>query len=220
MLDVYGLEVNKWEPYLEMAERARAKGWYHAYGHDDYSYISMEDDASVVRDMQSGLVPGLLQTSDYVRTQFRNSCLARSEQQIEVPVEIRRQRQRRLTATTNPLELDAMIDEVVLHTELPPQVRRDQLNHLAMVAELPNVTLRVIPRSAGLYDGLSSNFTVLSFPDEEEPDVAYVEHMAGQVVVEKAAHVTKYQLIFRCLGERALSPADSMRLIERLADGT
>jgi hypothetical protein len=177
----------------------------------------MEDEAAAICDMQPGLVPGLLQTSGYVRTLFGQATEHFTEPNIETAVEIRRRRQKRLTSQTNPLELDAMIDEQVLHTELPPRVRREQLNYLAMAAELPNVTVRVIPSSAGLHDGLAGNFTVLSFPDDEEPDVAYVEHLAGSVVIEKALAVEKCKLAFRSLAAIALSPPESVRLIERLA---
>jgi transcriptional regulator with XRE-family HTH domain len=220
MLDLYGLTVDVWDPYLTMAERARERGWYQAYGLDDYGYVSMEDEASQIREVQPSFVPGLLQTSDYVRSLFDNTSQPFTESDVELAVEIRRRRQKRLISPTDPIGMHAVLDETVLRRELPPRVMRDQLNYLVLAAELETVTIQVLPKSIGNHEGLHSNFALLSFPDEDEPDVGYVEHVAGSVLIEKESGVTKCKLAFDDLARRALSHEESVRLIERLADET
>lgn len=51
-------------------------------------------------------------------------------------------------------------------------------------AELPTVTLQVLPLTAGAHASMGSGFTVLALGDLGEPDTAYVGHALG------AAHVT------------------------------
>lgn len=217
MLDLYGLSIDQWDPYIEMADRAREKGWYQAYGLDDYGYVSMEDEANLIGEVQPGFVPGLLQTKDYMRALFTTASQPFTPTEIEMAVDIRRRRQKRLTAATNALGVHAVVDETVLHRDLPPRVMRDQLNYLVLASELENVTIQVLPKSLGNHDGLRGNFALLSFPDDEEPDVGYVEHVAGAVQIEKAAGVASCKLTFEDLAGKALSHTDSVRFIETLA---
>jgi transcriptional regulator with XRE-family HTH domain len=220
MLDLYGLSIDQWDPYIEMADRAREKGWYQAYGLDDYGYVSMEDEANLIREVQPGFVPGLLQTKDYMRALFETASQPFTPTEIEMAIDIRRRRQKRLTAATDALRVHAVVDETVLHRDLPPRIMRDQLNYLALAAELENVIIQVLPKSVGNHDGLRGNFALLSFPDDEEPDVGYVEHVAGAVQIEKAVGVASCRLTFEDLTGKALSHTESVQLIELLADET
>jgi hypothetical protein len=67
MLDLYGLTVPEWEPYLDLHDRATEKGWWHPCGLEDQGFIRLENDACTVREFQLGYVPGLLQTEGYIR---------------------------------------------------------------------------------------------------------------------------------------------------------
>src|SRR5919198_6276914 len=78
LLDLYGVTVDQWQPYIDLWERAKEKGWWHAYGLDDQGYVSMEADAVRVREFQLGYVPGLLQTEAYARAALAASPIRRS----------------------------------------------------------------------------------------------------------------------------------------------
>jgi hypothetical protein len=56
---------------------------------------------------------------------------------------------------------------------------------------------------------------VLSFDGLGEPDMGYIEHLMGSVHVEKEEHVARARLVFDRLRSVALSPAESVTLIER-----
>ncbi|WP_225978023.1 helix-turn-helix domain-containing protein [Gandjariella thermophila] len=218
MLDLYGVTVDQWDWYLDLYDRAREKGWWHAYGLLDAGYVGMEDEACRVREFQLGLVPGLLQTDDYIRAVFAVSPTQWSTDAVEVGVAIRRKRQERLTADP-PLEFHAILDETVLHRRLPDvEATRAQLRHIARAAGLPNVTVQVLPSDVGLHYGLVSSFTIVSFPDRQDRDVVYLEHVAGALHVEKESEVAKCRLDFDRLAALALSPEESVALIERVAD--
>jgi transcriptional regulator with XRE-family HTH domain len=216
MLDRYGLTVNEWQPYLAMWDRANEKGWWRAFGMDDTGFVSVEHDAQVIRSFEAQFIPGLLQTEPYMRAVFGMSRVRRAKRWIDNEVAVRLRRQRRLVGEP-PLELRVVIDEFALRRRFSPDVMREQLMRIVEPAALPNVTFQVVPESVGPYPGMRGSFSVLSFPDHEEHDLGYVEHAYGVAYLEKAERVRECRLAFDHLSRLALSPDESIALIERRA---
>lgn len=220
MLDLYGVPVNAWEPFVQLARDARRKGWWQVYGLSATGgYVGLEAAASSVREFALAFVPGLLQTEDYIRAVLATSIMARTQQRLDNDVAVRLRRQRRLTTDGDDLHLAAVIDETALQRPVgSATVMRDQLGHLVMMAELPNVDLRVVPTSIGAHAGMASGLTVLGFPGEADGDIAYIEHAAGQLQIEKADDVRTCILKFERLRAAALDQAASVAVLERLLD--
>ena len=131
---------------------------------------------------------------------------------------VRLRRQERLTAEEEPLELHAIIDETVLREPADdPGLVQAQLRHIVQQAALPNVTVQMVRRGA-LHPGLNGSFVVLTFPHRALPEIAYIEHAAGSLHVEDASDLRACNLRFDRLRSSALSPNDSLALIERTAD--
>lgn len=216
MLDRYGLTVSEWEPYLAMWDRANERGWWRAFGLDDMGYVSVEHDASMVRSFQDHFIPGLLQTEAYIRAVFAMSHVRRSKSWIDKQIAIRLRRRHRLVGEV-PLRFHVVIDEGVLHRRFHPAVMREQLNCLCEYAAMETVALQVVPNSAGPHPGMRGAFVVLSFPDKEERDIGYIEHVQGSAYLEKAEQVRECRLVFDHLSKLALSLEDSVALIERKA---
>jgi transcriptional regulator with XRE-family HTH domain len=220
MLDLYDAGEN-WEELLDLARQARQPGWWRAYGLTDLGYVPLEANASLVREFNITIVPGLLQTADYARAVFRSAARPLDGERIERDVEVRMIRQRRLLAEDKPLRLEAIVDESVLYRPIGGHdVLREQLDHLIITAELDTVTLRVLPAEAAEHPGLSGGFIVLTFGDLAEPDLVYVEHVIGAVHIEKGDEVARCTLAFDHLWSAALSPTDSVALLERAAART
>lgn len=218
MLDLYGAGGERWTELIELTRQTRQKGWWRAYGLDDLGYVPLETEASLVRDFTLAYVPGLLQTADYARAVFRSGLRQRTDAEVANDVTVRMIRARHLTTDTAPLELVAIVDEAVLHRPVGgAAVHRAQLAHLVWATALPAVTLQVLPRTGGSYPGMSAVFTVLSFGDLGVADMVYVEHPMGAVHMEKAADVARATLTLDHLRSLALSPGDSVALIERVA---
>jgi transcriptional regulator with XRE-family HTH domain len=218
MLDLYGVTVDQWDWYIDLYDRAREKGWWHAYGLDDRGYVSMENEACLVREFQLGFIPGLLQTDDYIRAVFAVSATRWSTSGVDIGSAIRRKRHERLTADP-PLRFHAVIDETVLHRRLPDgDASRAQLRHIVRATGLPNVTVQVLASDVGLHHGAVGSFTIVSFADRQDRDVAYIEHVAGALHMEKDSEVAKCRLTFDRLSALAHSPEDSVALIERVAE--
>jgi hypothetical protein len=78
--------------------------------------------------------------------------------------------------------------------------------------------VRVIRETIGAHDGLVSGLIVLQFPDKEDPDVAYTEHAMGSNHSDGPADVAAAKLRIDHLARLALDPAESITLIEQVAD--
>jgi transcriptional regulator with XRE-family HTH domain len=208
MLDVYGLTVPEWTPYLDMYERANEKGWWHPYRLEDQGFISLEQDASLMRSFELGYVPGLLQAEDYIRSVFAAARVQRSRKWIDTQVAIRIRRQQRLVQP-DPLRLHVVIAESALS-----QATAAQRRHIADRGRLANVTVQVLPQSVAFHEGQQGSFTLLDFPDPSDPRVLYIEHIAGYVHIEDPQQVKASRLVFDQLSKMALAPAESTAWIE------
>lgn len=183
------------------------------------TYIGFEREARTVLNFECSFVPGLLQTEDYARAAIRRGMPDGKPEDIQARVEARIERQERLTGD-EPLSLWAIIDEAVLRREVGGvDVMRAQLDHIRKMAELPVVTLQVIPFNAGAHPGMSGEFVILRFEEPVGADVVYIESMAGDLFLETPADVTRYTMMFEHLRALALSPDDSVTHIRQIVEG-
>jgi hypothetical protein len=96
-------------------------------------------------------------------------------------------------------------------------VTRQQLTALAETATWPNVAVQVIPFTAGANAGMDGHFVILAFPEPEDPPVAYVEGLMGDVYVEAGEEVDRFTLAWTQLVIQALDQAESAAMIRTLA---
>jgi len=217
MLDLYGVTIDEWEPYLALCRQGAMHGWWRDFGLADRGYVALEAAATRVRSFEMGLVPGLLQTPEYTRALFEAAVAPPPVEQWERQLQVRMLRQRRLYCEDDPLELVTVLDEAAVRRPVGgAEVHREQLEHLVIAAELDTVTLQIVPTEVGAHSSLYGGFTLLSFPDPDEPELAYVEHLTGSSHIEKAGVVERCSMAFERLRTVALSPAESLDLVERL----
>ena len=132
---------------------------------------------------------------------------------------VRLERQQRLTNGDRP-NYWAVLNEAVIRRPVGGgEVMSSQLGHIAAIAELPNVTVQVLPFSAGVHPAMDGSYSILGFPDPYDSDVVYQENQSGSVYLEKAAEVERFSQMFSYLMAKALSPEDSVRLIREVATG-
>jgi hypothetical protein len=159
-----------------------------------------------------------MQTADYARALMRAVPVRRTAEELENEVAARMYRQQRLTSAENPLELVTVIDESALYRPVGgSEVLRGQLEQIAVLAELDTVKLSVLPSAVGAHAGLASSFTILSFGELGEPDMAHVEHTIGALMLDKDGEVARARLAFERVLSDALDPAESLELVRRLA---
>ena len=84
---------------------------------------------------------------------------------------------------------------------------RAQIKALAEACRLPCVRLQVIPFRAGGHAAAGGAFTILRFPDQELPDVVYIEHLASALYLDKREDVELYSAAVARLFIEAEPPA-------------
>jgi hypothetical protein len=127
-------------------------------------------------------------------------------------------RQTLLTREDSPPNLHVVLDEAVLGRPIGGSaMMREQLHRLASEAGRPNVTIQVLPQSAGTHCGLEGSLIVLGFAEPADPDVAYAEGFFGVVYMESPQQVAHCRLAFERICEAALDPDDSLSLISAAA---
>lgn len=211
MLDLYGVIGDEEAPYVEMWQLAKEKGWWRSYGILGQGYLSLEHDATRVREFQLGFIPGQLQTVRYMRAVFAGTTSQRSRKWTENDIAVRQRRQERLVGD-KPLQYHSIIAEAALRN-----ADREQLVHLTRTGGLPNVTIQVLLESAGLHDGQFGPFILLDLPFAGDPQVLYIEHMAGSIHIEDPERLRTANLVFKHLSKLALTPEQSAVWVERLA---
>lgn len=227
LLDLYHVDEPLRADLIDIARTADGQGWlrpYHSELPEEYAaYISFEAEARSVRNYESLFIPGLLQTEDYARAVITGTLPMASQTEIEQRVQARMERQELLRGD-KPLELWAIVDEAAIRRMVGgPKVIRAQLTHLREAAEQPDITLQVIPFDVGAHPGMPGSFVYMEFGEPTDPELVYVDTLAGDLFLEADADVRRYAAMFDHLRATALSPANTMRMIstviERLEGG-
>lgn len=226
LLDAYGVEDRQLRELLLVLSGARDGGrdhWWQAYRGvlpPTYrDFISLESQASVMRTLETSVVPGLLQTPEYARAVTRAAVGAVDEERLDTLVEVRLARQDVLRSDP-PLTLSAVLDEAVLRREVGgPEVMARQLERLVEAARLPQVRLQVLPFSAGAHIGITGPFVIFSFPSTSDLDVVVLDHLTSSLYLERKEDLQAYTEAFDSLRIHALSPEDSLDYIAAIGDG-
>jgi len=111
------------------------------------------------------------------------------------------------------------VDEAALRRPVGgPRVMRAQLERLIAAAELPNVTLQVLPLAAGAHPAMVGAFSVLRFADQELPDVVYVEHLTSALYLSKQEDVDQYLHVMESICVRAAPPDRTAKIVGGVLD--
>jgi hypothetical protein len=180
---------------------------YHAKtGHNPdwlQTHLELEPRASVIKIYELGMVPGLLQIADYARALF----VSAGSKDVEGQVALRMERQQ-ILYKEDPPWLWVLLAEPVLEWQVGgAEVMRRQLARLLEVSELPNVVLRVVPKTAGAHMGLHGTFKIMKIAGA---NLVYTEAMGGGRLVQGASEVANFEMWHDQLGAVAL-PIDSSR---------
>ena len=226
LVELYGVADTHGEELLSLARDAERRGWWEAYSdalpENLAAFLGMEAEAESASQWESYVIPGVFQTEDYARQTVLavQPVMAVPPSQVEARVEARLLRQQVLTRE-KPLELKVVVDESVLIRRFGGRhVMRVQLERLAEQAQLPNVTLHILPLD-GLHPIGVGSFALLRFAaayDITFHDVVYVEQLTSSLYIEDELDAYRYGLTFDRLLEEALDPAESLELIAQTAE--
>ncbi|MEV3923703.1 helix-turn-helix domain-containing protein [Actinomadura coerulea] len=227
MCRVYGASEELKIALMGLAKETKGKGWWHAYGDvipDGFDlFIGLEEAAISREEYSPELVPGLLQTPDYARAIMRNNGHLQDEE-IERLVQLRIRRQTLVNRLTAPPALQVVLNEAVVRRAVGgPAIMAAQLHRLAEANERPNISVRVVPFSAGAHRGLETGpFILLRFPTtgdgrNHEPPTVYVQGFTGALYLDKPHEIGCYAEAFEVISDAALPQEDSSSLFRQMA---
>jgi transcriptional regulator with XRE-family HTH domain len=180
-------------------------------------FAAYEAEATALYVFEHSLIPGLLQTPEYARAVLATRPNT-AEDEIDNLVAARLARQDVLTRDEPPAPLLwALIDEGALHRPVAQgEVMRGQLTRLVEVSRRPNVTVQVLPYSAGGHTGLLGAFTIADLGGN--PGTVNVEDITDGRVSEDPGTVSRVTLRYKSLQSEALPKGASRELIARVAE--
>ncbi len=230
MLDAYGVSDRAVRDRLmRWVREGQQQGWWSEFsdvlqpdtlvpGFLD-RFLALESDATAIMEFQQSVVPGLLQTRAYAHAVISLFYERFDPAQVDRLVEVRLQRETGLTRGESPQRFHAVIDEGVLRREVGgAEVMRGQLRALLRTARRRNVSIQVLPFSAGLQLAAAGSFSVFQYEDAADRDVVILESHKGITYLEGESDVALYEQIFAAARREALTVNESAEVIGTLAD--
>jgi hypothetical protein len=135
-----------------------------------------------------------------------------SDEDIERRVALRMKRQKVLTRPDAP-NLWAVVDEAALWRLDGRSAMQEQIRHLIEMAELPNITLQVMPFYSGAHAAVGGPFTMLRFSEPDLPDLVYLEQLTSALYLDKSEDVQHYLVVMDRLCVQAKSPTETVRFL-------
>ncbi|MEU9803804.1 helix-turn-helix transcriptional regulator [Streptomyces sp. NPDC051000] len=171
---------------------------------------ALEVQMAVMRLFQPALVPGLLQTPEYIRAILQRHDL--SEDALTRTISGRLERQAVLFDSTKKLRF--VITEPVLRWRIvPPPMMAAQLDRIVSMSRLAHVDIRVVPLSAPQTDIANHAFVV------RDDRMVTVETVHAEIVVTDPRDVEIYVRKFEGFEKAAVSGDEMRSLVEGIRDG-
>ncbi|MFG2452417.1 helix-turn-helix transcriptional regulator [Streptomyces sp. M41(2017)] len=172
--------------------------------------------ASAIREFAPTLIPGLLQTRAYAQAMFRRGRPTAKEEVIEELVAARLERAHLLDDPTSPL-LWTVLDEAVLRRTVGAgPIMAEALRHIATLAREHRVIVQVLPFTAGAHMAMEGSLKLMTF--DAAPPLAYLQGLGTGRLEDDSATVAHHDLTFHLLAADALSPQESLALIDSVAE--
>ncbi|HEV2347252.1 MAG TPA: helix-turn-helix transcriptional regulator [Actinocrinis sp.] len=211
----YKLDDADTERLCAMARQSRTDIWWEKYkpwlSDPYYTLIGYENDATRLYALHNSVVHGLLQTERYMRAMYETSALIRDPDHVDMHIEVRLQRQRRLFEP-EPLLADVILDESVLGAPYGgAKVLGEQLKHLRELSELPNVSIRAVSATAAV---ARMPLDIYEFGGADGPAVAMSETLYSTIIHDGPLEVRQARRALEFVQAAAMSPQETVRVIE------
>ncbi|MFV2117970.1 helix-turn-helix domain-containing protein [Streptomyces sp. Act-28] len=197
---------------LEVAEEVTASGvaaWFE-------DYLVEEAEAAGVHMYANHVIPGLLQTEQYMRAVFACERPALTDKEIERGVTARLARHKVFTRAPKPV-ISFVLEKITLTRPIGGRsVLKENLVHLLDIASLPHVEIQVMPDDRETHAGLSGPFILLETAKYRR-QLVYVEGQNGRYFLSEQPDVGDVFTRYGILRAQALTPEDSAQLIEQVA---
>ncbi|MGP9019365.1 helix-turn-helix domain-containing protein [Streptomyces sp. BR1] len=177
-------------------------------------YLDLEKVAIALSFYENQVLPGLLQPESYARAVFRSRVPAFSEEEIDTQIHTRLLRQE-ILHRKEPPTISFTISYAVLMDRLGGgEVYVEALRHLRRCADLPGVSLQIMPLGRQSHAALDGPFVLLETPDHQH--LAYTETQRGSQIVSDPDEVSILAQKYAMLRTQALNTEETRGLLDRL----
>ncbi|MFF7330290.1 Scr1 family TA system antitoxin-like transcriptional regulator [Streptomyces sp. NPDC008150] len=182
-------------------------------------FVPMEAAAVTLSSYETVVIDGLFQTEDYARALIGGGYPALPSEQVDELVDLRRKRRTLFDRPSLPL-IELILDESVLRRPFGSwEIQRSQLRSLAEDARRDNVSVQILPLERGLrgqHAGAQGGMKLVE--TQEHHHVVYMEVEDESILVSDPTKVARLSHRYAKIRTQTLSPDDSVRLIEQLAE--
>ena len=172
-----------------------------------------------MRGFQPLIVPGLLQTEEYARTVIEQFAVNASQKRLDTLVRIRMKRQELLNRPDGPL-MHFVLDEAAIRRQVGgKEVMVRQIQHMVQVTKSRNVTVEIVPFTAGVHPGMQGPFIILELAEAADDDVLFLETARGDLIFgDDPDELSTYGEMFEQLRKLSLGPEHSVTYLKAVAD--
>ena len=214
---------------LQLAKDGQEQGWWSSYRDviqgDRFPdhllrLLALESGAGEIRMFERDVIPGLLQSEEYVQQVSVAANPDMSDVERQRFVEFRLGRQKVMREKGYKTSISCVLDEVALRRAFVDRGahQRQLLSlHDRLADDLAHVEFRVLPLDVAIPEAVGGPFVIFRFDHEEDQDVVHFEGREGAAYVEGDAAASRYGRIFEILRDRSLSRSASLLRLKDLA---
>ncbi|MDX3188870.1 helix-turn-helix transcriptional regulator [Streptomyces sp. MN03-5084-2B] len=216
ILALLGIHGEKRDRIRTLARHAREPNWLASSIDPPFALttrLELERTATAVTMWSPLIVPGLLQTPDYIRSIMDNSPIPIDQADTRLRVRLARQE---ILTRPDPVRFTALLGERSLQENFGDTgVMSDQIDHLLAMSARGNISLRIVPAGIGYHPGLIGPFDIYEFPGS--PPIASVEHVYSTAFLHEETQISGHQQVAKLLRKVALSEEASQALLREAA---
>ncbi|MBB5956491.1 transcriptional regulator with XRE-family HTH domain [Saccharothrix tamanrassetensis] len=220
LLDFYGVTKKQRVYLLDLARHAEQRGLLRINnanlpGADWQTWADFEEEANGLLFYEPMMIPGLLQTTEYANAIIKATGHHLTADEIEALVASRKARQGMLSRS-DPLRLHAIIEQSAIERRFGgPGAHARQVRHLLDTAELPNVTVQVLPADAEVHSAMTGAFVILEY--DEEASLVLLENKISSLFLDEPEQIEVFETTWSSLRELAYTPVETVEFLKRLA---
>ncbi|HEX3785339.1 MAG TPA: helix-turn-helix transcriptional regulator [Pseudonocardiaceae bacterium] len=223
ILTWYGVAGARFHEIMTLAHRTGEPQWIATSEPEQrqqlMAYVSWEQSATKIFAVSPLLVPGLLQTEEYIEAMMVTDDIPAAEIKSNVAERVDR---RQAIHGQKPAHFLVLLGQSALNQHIGGRrVTIDQIRYLVKQAALPNIELRVVPDRRGWHPGLEGSFSLIEATPGRNGSIVFVDTRRSVAMLHEDADVSAYRRAVDRIMRVSLSPevtvnylADLVRRLE------
>ncbi|MBP2320813.1 hypothetical protein JOF56_001198 [Kibdelosporangium banguiense] len=223
ILTKLGVEGNRYDEIMTLAYGTNESLWVATTLPEQrqqmVAYIDWEQNATSIVEVAPLLIPGLLQTTEYIQAIMTGGGVLPGEIAARVASRIGR---REIITKNRPADLLVLLGHAALRQDIGgKQVTLEQMKHLLDMAKRPNITLRIMPDHGGWHPGLEGAFSCIkskATPARPAASIVFVGTRRSVLMLHEDNDVAAYENAIQMIIQKSLPPETSLALIADFAE--